>query len=188
MRGSNGDDFAVPLLLFAGCGLPLMGRKSLSLPASPSAFHRRLRQNRRSFLGGGRVNGDNERRVRNPLTRDERPQPFRYGHRILCPHARGNSSRARKCADWCGHCTRNQKSQIRPRKAVAASLLSRCGACLKEPSLGSWSRNHSVFDADQCAHCESRLAIKTTQSVYGGVNLSWRHVMEMFFIVLAACL
>jgi hypothetical protein len=36
---------------------------------------------------------------------------------ILCPHARGYSSGARKCADWCCHHAWNEKSKIRPSRA-----------------------------------------------------------------------
>jgi hypothetical protein len=81
--------------------------------------------------------------------------------------AGGHRSGAGECADWCCHHAWNQKSKIRPSRALATALLpARYGACLatghlsafiaSPPLHASW-RNHSVFDSGQCADWQSAI-------------------------------
>ena len=80
----------------------------------------------------------NERRLRNPITRNVRSQSFRYGRGILCSHARGHRGRAGKRAVRCQHRARNQKSKIRSNKSSGTLLAGQRRLLVGHVSLLPW--------------------------------------------------
>ena len=99
-------------------------------------------------------------------------QSLGHGRGILCPYARGHRIGTGKCADWRCHYTWNQKSQIRPSRALAASFLAgRYGACLKgrsEQSFGTIVDGHAPGEPPSPSPSITRL--RTPAALAAGVH------------------